>query len=170
MGSISKKDFDRFYRQQSEPLRKYIGFRVDNFETAEDLTQDAFVKMWTYNRQSDNDIKDLKNFLYQVARNLIADYYHKREQIPIPLPDLTGSRQSFRPDWNEMIDKKSKRRLVISHLLKLEGKYRRILSYRFIKDLSILEISQATKKSPNYVSVLIHEGVKKLKKQLISYP
>jgi RNA polymerase sigma factor (sigma-70 family) len=50
----------------------------------------------------------------------------------------------------------------------LKRKYRQIITYRYLENMSINEISERTGKSPNYVSVLIYQGTNRLKKYLDS--
>jgi RNA polymerase sigma-70 factor, ECF subfamily len=165
---IGKKEFDEFFRNHAETLRRHILFRVEGPELADDLVQEAFLKAWSYHCQKNTRIKDLKNFLYRVSGNLIIDHYRAKPQLPLSLSDAVAGRFFYQPEYGNELDRQRKQRLVRRQLELLDQKHRQILSYRFIKDLSIQEISQSTRKSPNYVSVLIHEAVKELKKQVLS--
>ena len=51
-------------------------------DTAEDLTQDVFVRVYRSLEQYDPKQGDLQNWLMRLARNLIIDDYRKRQRAP----------------------------------------------------------------------------------------
>ncbi|GCE12448.1 RNA polymerase sigma factor SigZ [Tengunoibacter tsumagoiensis] len=68
-----------------DPLYRFIRRRVATEEQAEDLLQEAFLKMHTQVdalREQDK----LESWMYQIARNLIIDHYRKKRQ-DVPLED-----------------------------------------------------------------------------------
>ena len=75
--------YDLYYKQ----IYRYIYFKVSTKEKAEDLTSDAFLKCWEYINKHENAVNNFQAFIYQVARNLIADFYKKPKENTIPLFD-----------------------------------------------------------------------------------
>lgn len=73
--------WDRFHQQ----LRGFIVKRVENPEDADDILQEVFIKIHTH-LDSLKDENRLAPWLFQVARNAIADYYRKQHPAA-PLPD-----------------------------------------------------------------------------------
>ena len=55
---------------------------TSNKETAEDLTQEVFVRIYRTLEQFDAKQGDLQNWLMRLARNLIIDDYRKRQRNP----------------------------------------------------------------------------------------
>src|SRR5688500_20180112 len=51
-------------------------------DTAEDLTQEVFVRVYRSLEQYDAKHGDLQNWLMRLARNLIIDDYRKRQRTP----------------------------------------------------------------------------------------
>ncbi|GHO63154.1 hypothetical protein KSC_020460 [Ktedonobacter sp. SOSP1-52] len=68
-----------------DPLYRFIRRRVATEEQAEDLLQEAFLKMHTQ-VDSLREHDKLESWMYQIARNLIIDHYRKRRQ-DVPLED-----------------------------------------------------------------------------------
>ena len=62
-----KKNFERIFKLYSETIRNFIFYKCGDIQQAEDLTQEAFIKLW------DNCAKVVfdkaKSFLYTVANN-----------------------------------------------------------------------------------------------------
>ena len=77
---------DRLITEYYEEYRQFVFFyicrRIDNQDDAEDLTQDAFLRLLEYRMMIRRDT--LKYFLFTIVRNLLNDYlrrYYKRQEI-----------------------------------------------------------------------------------------
>ena len=153
---------------------RFIYLKTSSKETAEDLTSEVFLKCWKYvKKRKENDeeeiIKEdkLGSFLYKIARNLIIDFY-KKKQVPTVEIDENSK--------NEIIDKKqdilakvsAKQEIegLMKALSKLRGEYREIIILRHVEDLSIKEMAEITGKTSGSVRVQLHRGVKALEKTM----
>lgn len=72
-----KKNFERVFKLYSETIRNFIFYKCGDIQQAEDLTQEAFIKLW------DNCAKvafeKAKSFLYTVANNaFLNEVAHKK--------------------------------------------------------------------------------------------
>ena len=72
-------------------------------------------------------------------------------------------------DENEDDMEKFDKEFVISQLDKLDPDSREMLTMRYINEMSIKEISEATELTPNNVSVKIHRSIEKMKDVLKEY-
>jgi RNA polymerase sigma-70 factor (ECF subfamily) len=75
-------DLDGAYQQMRDRLRAFIARRVENPETAEDLTQEVLLRL-VHNSRS-NELNDPTAWLYRVARNVIIDHYRGRRPSQTP--------------------------------------------------------------------------------------
>lgn len=166
MNNNTKKKFSQAYSAYAPAILRYIYFRVNNYELAKDLAQDVFLKTWNYAALDGNHINDYKNFLYMVANNLIIDHYRQKNKIPLWLEELNQKEIMVKSSQEHEMDKKIKIAVFKKFLGKLEYKYRKIISYRYLEHLSINEICGLTGKSPNHVSVIIYRGTKILKENI----
>jgi len=73
------------WNEFSRRLRAFILSRVSDPDDADDILQDVFVKLHT-RIDTLRDEDRLAAWLYQIARNTIADYYRARGQT-IAMPD-----------------------------------------------------------------------------------
>ncbi len=149
------KDFNKM-------LNSYAFFKVNNRETGEDLVQDTFIKTWSYLLKG-GKIDAMKSFLYHILNNLIVDEYRKRKNKSSSLDVLLES--GFEPSTDDsrqlcdILDGKSAV-LMIQSLPKI---YKEVIHMRYIKSLSLKEISDITGKSENSIAVQVHRGLEKLK-------
>jgi RNA polymerase sigma-70 factor (ECF subfamily) len=67
-------------------INQFVRSRVGDYDVAEDITQDVFVKI--FNKIDSLQSKDkLQSWLYQIARNAIVDYY-RTKKVTTTLPEL----------------------------------------------------------------------------------
>lgn len=79
--------FDAGVLEFAPRLRSFIRRRVRNDETADDLTQEALLKVYR-SRASLRDGTRLEAWLYQIARGTIIDHYRRQrpqEELPVAL-------------------------------------------------------------------------------------
>lgn len=66
-GICGETVFANFFRTQAKSLRNYLFYKFGNEEQAEDVTQEAFIKLWENCDKVPLD--KAKSFLYTVANN-----------------------------------------------------------------------------------------------------
>jgi RNA polymerase sigma-70 factor (ECF subfamily) len=69
--------FESLYKKHAFDLKKFLSFKFNDFDTADDIMQDAFVKLWQ--KCADVPLDKAKSFLFTVANNLFLNV-KKREQ------------------------------------------------------------------------------------------
>lgn len=161
-----EQEFLNNYDENASHILKHIYFRVNNWELAEDLTQETFFKAWGHIASNGEKINNLKTFTYRIAHNLIVDHYRRKPRIPLSIETIDVDKISSEPLQEKQVDRIIDEKLVKKKLKSLEEPYRQIIIHRYLDDLSIKEISLITGKSENNISVLIHRAIKILKNTL----
>lgn len=148
------------YNEYVKGLNNYAYSKIRNHSMSEDLVQDTFMKTWKYLAR-DGKIETMKAFLYHVLNGLVIDEYRKRKAVSLDIllekgfePSIDDSEQHL-----NVIDGK----LAINLIKDLPEKYEKVINMRYIKMLSLGEISQVTGETKNTIAVQIHRGLKKLK-------
>lgn len=160
------KDITTAYEAYSDAIFRFCLFKLSNRELAKDITQETFLKTWSY-LSGGGEIKGLKVFLYATANHLIIDEYRKKSRQLKVFDSLDRLEEAgFDPgfdDTDSWIDKFDGERAMelINQLPKL---YKDVLFMRYVEDLSLEEIHQVTGESDNTISVRIHRGIEKLRK------
>jgi len=164
MDKISN-NFSRAFSDYAPVILKHIFFRVSNWEVAQDLTQEAFFKTWQY-LSAKNKIRDYKKFIYMVANNLIIDHYRKKDKLPVSIENISPKKMLFEAAQEKEMDQSIELETFKKSLAKLKSEYREIITYRYLKEMNIGEISRITGRSKNNISVMIHRGMKTIKNNL----
>lgn len=161
--------FLQAFDDHADSLFRHAYFRVSNRETARDLVQDTYSKVWEYVAKG-NTIEQFRPFLYRALNNAIIDEYRKRrvESLDALLTEdgaqegyfdelVTGSRDEVEFSFDAQ---------QLHELLEtLPDQYRKVVVFRFIDELQPQEIAELIDESVNVVSVRIHRGVALLKKE-----
>ena len=165
-----KEAFIKLYDEQAADIYRFTYFKVGRVEEAKDLTSIIFLKTWNHiQTNSLVDAKTLRGLLYKIARTSIVDYYRESgqkrnlsiddENNPLDLPDDSINLE-------ETAEKNRRLALIKSKLPLLKDEYREIIVLRFINELEIDEIMEATGKTRGSVRVLIHRSITALKKMM----
>ncbi len=150
------------WQEFSKQLHTFVGRRVSDPSDVEDILQDIFVKIHTrMNTLRDED--RLAAWLYQIARNSIADYYRARREsrtIAQTVPAESG------PDESDAIVQMA---TGLSHIVEtLPDKYRQPLQLSELEGLPHREIAQRLGVSLSAVKSRVQRGRKLLRATLLA--
>ncbi len=163
-----EKQFLCAYDQYADAIYRYCFFRVRNRKAiAEDLVQETFVKSWQYLCDG-NQIKNLRAFLYQTARNLIIDRQRRKESQNTSLDALKESGFDPKGDEARTIELEIECHRVTEMMDHLDEADRELLILRFVEGYGPKEIGEILGETPNAVSVRIHRAKKRLKQMYVS--
>lgn len=132
-------------------------------DTAEDLTQDVFVRVYRSLEQYNPKQGDLQNWLMRLARNLIIDDYRKRQRAPQDeiADDLEDHKYHLRSAGSSVQREMERRELgaqVQSGIDKLSADLRTCVILRDIEELSYQEIVDLLKIPEGTVKSRINRG------------
>jgi RNA polymerase sigma-70 factor (ECF subfamily) len=138
---------------------------VSSAEEAEDITAETFLKIWEY-IFNNKRIENLNAFTYQIARNLVIDFYRKKAQQKIVVKENDEELERV-VDPSLPVDKRMELASDVEQLEKylrqLKEEYREIIILRHIDELSISEIAKVLNKTNGNVRVLAHRALTTLK-------
>jgi RNA polymerase sigma-70 factor (ECF subfamily) len=132
-------------------------------DSAEDLTQDVFVRVYRSLDQYNPKQGDLQNWLMRLARNLIIDDYRKRQRAPQDdiADDLDDHKYHLRSAENSVQREMERRELgaqVQSGIDRLSDDLRTCVILRDIEELSYQEIVDLLKIPEGTVKSRINRG------------
>jgi len=157
-----RKIFSKIYDKYIDKIYRFIFFKVNSQEIAEDLTSETFLKGWK--AFQGQEIENPSAFLYQIARNLIVDHYREKgnasfvsvENIQVVDPLNLEERTLLNSDMET----------IKVELANLRDDYREIIVLRYINEFSFSEIAKILDKSEEASRIQLHRALKSLKNQL----
>jgi len=137
------QDLEKAFLKWNKAIYSYIYLRIQNRETAEDISQEVFMNAWR-SRDTFNPAKaSLKSWLFTIAINEIRDYITKLSNKKTT--NLDKIAEKIPDDKEEITDKiyKDEKLHLINKKLNLLGeKYKTIIILRYQQDMSVKEISE----------------------------
>ena len=70
--------FAEVYDFYLDRIFRFVYFKVNTKEEAQDLTSEVFLKVWRYIYNQKGKIENMNAFLYQTARNTVSDFYRDK--------------------------------------------------------------------------------------------
>lgn len=157
------KTFDILYKKYSKSLYSFMYFKCGDQDRAEDLVQEAFIKLW------DNCAKVIfekaKSYLYTIANNqflnevahfkvkLKYQQHSSKDDSNIESPDFVLEEKEFMDKLQNALDTLSSAEREVFLLSRIEGK-----KYREIAELLNISVKAVEKR--------MHGALLKLKEQI----
>jgi RNA polymerase sigma-70 factor (ECF subfamily) len=164
---MNHREFIKLYDANVAGIYRYIFLRVSSKETAQDLTSEVFLRTWEYigappeegDSTGESRIRSPRAFFYQVARNLVVDFYRVKNKAPLSLEDL----ELQIPDMDSNPEEKTNLALEMAPVRRalsgLKDDYRDVIIWHYLDDLSVSEIAGILGKSEGAVRVMLHRGL-----------
>lgn len=162
-----KKIFTQIYDDHVDRIYRFIFFKVDSKETAQDLCSETFLRGWQSFKSKKQEIENPRAFLYKIARNLVIDHYREKGRTQTVSADYVSIIDPEQ-DLEEQASSMSDLDTIKLALNDLKDNYQEVVVWHYIDDLSIPEIAQMLKKSEGAVRVTLHRALKTLKNKVES--
>jgi len=157
-------DFKKSYEALSDAIFRFCLTRVSDREQALDLTQEIFLRLWK-ELSARKQIKNIRAFLFTVARNLIIDSYRKKKSVSLEATLVEGSEdKSEALAFDAHIETQAEADNLIVHINALDETYRDAVYLRCVEEMKPKDIALIIGQSVNVVSVRISRGLSLLRK------
>lgn len=152
--------FEKLYENFFVPVYKFCAFRLPK-EVAEDVTADAFVKVWeNLGSYKPHPKIPFGAWLFRIVRNQVIDVYRK-EPMTEEMPEQIEDRDQFnRADTG--LHRKELLGTVRSAVDQLPDRYRDVLLLTYVSELPTHEIARVLKLTEGGVRILRFRALKKL--------
>lgn len=154
--------FAQIYDLYVDSLFRFVNFRVPTPEQAQDIVSELFLRLWQRLREPEAKVHNLRAFAYQIARNLIADYYRSaQETLPLEQAyETPHTKKESSPEFNMSL------REVEDGLRKLRPESQEIIVLAHIEGIKPKEIATIIGKTPEATRVMLHRALQELKEVL----
>jgi RNA polymerase sigma-70 factor, ECF subfamily len=147
------------------PIFKYIAYRVDDRDAAQDLASEVFIRLIDALKANRAPQQTLKGWLYGAATNVINE--HRRKQKRSIVLDLDESMESTDPNPEALIEMGVDQADLRAALDELTKEQQMVITLRFGSGLSIREIAGAMGKTEGAVKQLQIRAIDALTRRLV---
>jgi RNA polymerase sigma-70 factor, ECF subfamily len=159
-------DFEALYQRHSREVWALAYARWMNSDTAMDLTQEAFLRLWNQWQQGEK-ILNPRAWLLRVTRNLAEDYaksaFRRNGTQP---PQLMNGVRSSEPLPLETLEREESFAQVRAMLKELSEADREILTLRYALDYSANEIAECLSINATAVHMRLSRARQRLAERL----
>lgn len=160
-----KEEIEDWYDKHSKSVLSFILLMVKDYQQAEDLTHDTFVKAYLY-FDSFKHFSSEKTWLFSIAHNVTVDFLRKRKPS-LFFKEIFLMKKDYNPFPEEVIRIKEDSYELYKALGELKDTYRKVIILRKIKDFSIEDTAQILNWSESKVKSSLFRAIPALKRQLI---
>jgi RNA polymerase sigma-70 factor (family 1) len=131
-GICEELTFAAFFKSQAKALRNYLYYKFGNEEQAEDVTQEAFIKLWE--NCANVPPEKAKSFIYTVANNaslnhiahqkVVLEYAKKspNKNTDNQAPDYVMEEEQFKVKLERAIQNLSEAQRIAFLMNRIDGK------------------------------------------------
>ena len=157
--------FGRIYDGYVERIYRFVFFRVDDQQTAEDITSQVFLKAWSNLDRFEFTRTPYIAWLYTIAHNTVIDHYRTRK-VTTALEDVQLSQPDDAEAVENQIDLTVEMKTIKAAMQSLTDDQQQVLHLRFIEGMSNTEIARQLGKREGAIRALQMRGLQALAKQL----
>lgn len=168
-----RRAFEELMRKYEKRIFSFVVRMVRNEDTAVDLTQDFFFKIYTVLDKYNYEYK-FSTWAYRICYNLVIDHIRKNQaQIDslddesVSGRDLLESDNVSREDGFKALDRAETRETVWRIVDQIPLKFRELILLRYIQELKYEEIAEITALPVGTVKNRIFKAKEILKKEMV---
>ncbi|WP_099159121.1 RNA polymerase sigma factor [Virgibacillus ndiopensis] len=143
-----------------EPIYRFIYYKVQNREEAEDITQETYIKAMSHLQSGKVNPSKYIGFLKTVALNVLRDLWRKKKRRGTAVNiELINQMDDTAEDPAEM---SAQRHLIENALSKLNKEQRTVIELRILKGYSVAETARLMNKKEVTIRVMQHRALQML--------
>lgn len=157
---IDEKTIEEICSSTWEPLYRFIYYKVQNREEAEDITQETYVKAISYFQENNIKIETYIAYLKIVSLNVLRDRWRKGKKNGnvVDIEAINPAEVSVEDSTEASVQKD----MLQNALSSLKEEYRTVVELRILKGYSVAETSKIMKKKEGAIRVLQHRALKEI--------
>jgi RNA polymerase sigma-70 factor, ECF subfamily len=161
-----RNSFGEFYEFYLNEIYRYILFRVNDHNEAEDLTAKVFLEAWESltGARHKQSIENIRAWVYRIARNKVTDY-HRTNKAQEPLDEVPDKK--LKGAWLESeLDDLFISRKLAEGVRQLPANFQEVIILRFINQMSHAEVADIMNITENHVRVWQYRALQKMRETM----
>jgi RNA polymerase sigma-70 factor (ECF subfamily) len=149
--------FDRYHK----PIFHFLARMTGDAETAEDLTQNVFLRMLKY-KKTYKEGHSFRSWIYQIARNEFSDHYYQASRTLSSRlkPEAVSDRLE---DSRESQEQEHRERILHESMERLPQDQRELLVLTRFQRMKYEEVAEILDTTVANIKVKVHRAIQKLR-------
>ena len=154
--------FGELYGVYLDRIYRYVLYQVKDRMTAEDITEEVFVKAWKAINSCKGKGKTFSSWIYRIAHNhIINTLRDKKKFASVAVEDLTEL-----SDSELVVEKRLEDQELLETLSDLPQSQRQVVVLKFLEGMNNREIGQIMQKSESAIRILQMRALTALRQKL----
>ncbi|MFJ8236381.1 RNA polymerase sigma factor [Ureibacillus sp. NPDC094379] len=162
---MKREELTEWFDQYGESVLTYILLMVRDYQQAEDLTQETFIKAYRHQHQFEHK-SSVKTWLFSIAHNVTIDYFRKKHPLQHFL-GLTIEEKDYKPLPEQIVAMNDQTEQLYRAIQQLKPSHRQVIILRKLKEFSTAETAYVLKWSESKVKMTLKRALEELKTKLI---
>ncbi|NTU86385.1 MAG: sigma-70 family RNA polymerase sigma factor [Chloroflexales bacterium] len=153
--------FGLLYQRHRMRVYRYIAYRTERQDVAEDLTAEVFLNAWRSVARLQERGASVRSWFLRLAHNEVVDYYRTRHgEASLPddgplMPTLDGPASALELQLEQAT--------LLRAVRRLSAEWQQLILLRFVEDLSFEEIGVVLGKQSNACRQMQHRALARLR-------
>jgi RNA polymerase sigma-70 factor, ECF subfamily len=162
---VVTRPFETVYREHRETIRRFLDRKLSDAETAEDLTQEVFLRAYAAWSGLRSDY--LLTWLHRIAINVYIDHRRRQERRPAQVSwDGEEWPGALAHEPQEALLRAERCAVVRRAVETLSPTYAAVIGMRYVEDLPLAEIAARLEVPVSTVKARLHRSLQRLKGEL----
>ncbi len=162
--SSRRETFAELYEEYLPKVFRFVRYRVNDLQVAEDLTSTTFEKALVNFERYSADRAAFSTWVFSIARNVVIDHYRVRgRRRTVSLEEREVDVASSDPPPDEVAIRSEERRQVKALVAQLPSEDQEIISLKFGSGLNNRQIAKTLGLSESNVGTRLYRAVRKLR-------
>ncbi|KAB2330624.1 RNA polymerase sigma factor [Bacillus mesophilum] len=161
---MKEGELEALYNDYHQTIFKFIFMMVKDYQQAEDLTQEVFIRAYKKHHKF-NNLSSVKTWLFRIAHNVSIDYLRKKRPIHLVQEFFQGKRAAdFSPE--NILHMKERSKKLYEAIIDLKEPHRKVIILRKIKGFTLIETAEILNWTPNKVKAVQFRAMQALERKL----
>ncbi len=162
---MEHKNLTKWFDAYGESVLTYILLMVRDYQQAEDLTQETFIKAYRHQERFKQQ-SSIKTWLFSIAHNVTKDYFRKKHPLQHYL-GLTMEEKDDQPMPEQIVVMNFQTEQLYRAIQQLKPSYKHVIILRKLKEFSTAETAFVLNWSESKVKMTLKRALVALKNELM---
>jgi len=99
---VTPEDFTTIYHETLPQVSKFVHFKVNDLEDAQELVQNVYLDFYRYICKNDKTVENVSAYLISMAKNELTRYYKTKNETPVTIADVENMMLEQIPDDQDL--------------------------------------------------------------------
>ncbi len=150
--SLDQDALTQVHEQYYDAIYRYVAYRVNDLQTAEDLTSEVFIRFLHAIQQKNAPQNTIRGWLFGAASLILKEHYRKKKRT-----QLTELNDAIPGEWMEPTEKleaQEKKQALHRAIADLTEEQQQVLALRFGSEMPVRDVAKTMNKSEGSVKML----------------